>query len=218
MSDLSENVSRVRQSPAILRVHPSIRISRSGLLIPARIPLHSWEAVGKQIFSVAESSVWWLADWLAYGEHAFQDRYLEAIKSTHLNYQTLRNYVWVARRFELSRRRDTLTFGHHAELAALDRPEQDYWLRKAEELGWSRNQLRREVRASLRERDFTITTGNTDRNEDPRTQSEASRTLKLILTEEQIARFKSLADAQDLELEEWAKKVLDAVVVAHAEL
>jgi hypothetical protein len=58
----------------------------------------------------------------------------------------------VAGRFELSRRRDSLSFGHHAEVAALPGPEQDFWLRKAEEFGWPVRRLRREVRASLAER------------------------------------------------------------------
>ena len=43
-----------------------------------------------------------------------------------LDYQTLRNYAWVARRFAMSRRRDTLSFGHHAEVPALPEPEQGY--------------------------------------------------------------------------------------------
>ena len=75
--------------------------------------------------------------WLVYGESQFKDRYEEAIRRTSLNYQTLRNYTWVARRFDLSRRRDNLSFGHHAEVAALDPPEQEFWLRKAEKYGWS---------------------------------------------------------------------------------
>jgi hypothetical protein len=89
---------------------------------------------------------------MIYGESAYTGRYREAIEKTSLDYQTLRNYAWVARRFPMSRRRDTLSFGHHAEVAALQGPEQDYWLRKAEELRWSRNQLRREVHTSLTER------------------------------------------------------------------
>jgi hypothetical protein len=58
----------------------------------------------------------------------------------------------VARRFSLSRRRDKLSFGHQVEVAALSDPEQNYWLRKAEEESWSRNRLRREVRESYRQR------------------------------------------------------------------
>ncbi len=32
--------------------------------------------------------------------------------------------AWVARRFPVSRRRDTVSFQHHAEVAALPEPEQ----------------------------------------------------------------------------------------------
>src|SRR5713226_3499954 len=128
----------------------SVALRKSGLVFARIIPFRTWECVGQQLFAVADSSTWWIADWLAYGESTFQSRYYEASQKTSLKYQTLRNYAWVARRFELSRRRDNLSFGHHAEVSALDRPEQDYWLRKAEELGWSRNQLRAQVRTSLR--------------------------------------------------------------------
>src|SRR6266536_1438757 len=57
--------------------------------------------------------------WLAHGQAAYRSRYRTAIEQTGLDYQTLRNYAWVAGRFELSRRRDTLSFGRHAEAAAL---------------------------------------------------------------------------------------------------
>jgi hypothetical protein len=133
-------------------VNGSVLLRRSGLIISRPLRFHIWEQVGQQLLVTAESSVWWIADWLLYGETTFHDRYREAITRTSLDYQTLRNYVWVARRFDLSRRRDNLSFGHHAEVAALNRPEQDFWLRKADELGWSRNELRRQVRQSLRER------------------------------------------------------------------
>ena len=50
-----------------------------------------------------------------------------------LDYQTLRNYAWVARRFPAGRRRAGVSFAHHAEVARLPEPEQDYWLRRAED-------------------------------------------------------------------------------------
>ena len=128
-------------------------LPRTGLQLPANISLNGWLALGVQLSVIASSSAWCLGDWLIYGEDVYPGRYRDAIEQTSLDYKTLRNYAWVARRFSVSRRRDTLSFGHHAEVAALPRPEQDYWLRKAEELGWSRNHTRREVRASLAERD-----------------------------------------------------------------
>jgi hypothetical protein len=58
---------------------------------------------------------------------------------------------WVVGQFELSRQRDTLRFGHHAEVAALPGPKQDFWLLKVEEFGWPVTRLRRELQASLAE-------------------------------------------------------------------
>jgi hypothetical protein len=176
------------------------------------------EDIGRQIISVANSSTWWIADWLVYGESRFKDRYLEAIAETSLNYQTLRNYAWVARRFDHSRRRDKLSFGHHSEVAALESPEQDYWLRKAEELDWSRNQLRSQIRASLRERgNPAAETPGTDGNEasgandDKTALNGATSTLSLALTSEQITLFERSAGAHNMGLREWALGILESV-------
>jgi hypothetical protein len=65
-----------------------------------------------------------------------------------LNYQTLRNYAWVARRFSMSRRRDELSFGHHMEVARLTTAEQDRWLDQAIEHRWTTGQLRRQLKES----------------------------------------------------------------------
>jgi hypothetical protein len=165
---------------------------------------------------------------VAYGERTFQDRYRDAVQRTSLNYQTLRNYVWVARRFDLPRRHDGLSFGHHAEVAALDQPEQDYWLRKAEELKWSRNRLRSEVRSSLQQRRLTrisfttCETSGREKNEDnPGNWQEpdqgvpdqiGDRTLKMRLTAHQFTQFTIAADKRNQQLEEWALQVLQAAV------
>ena len=59
--------------------------------------------------------------------------------ATGLDYQTLREYGVVARRFEWSRRRDNLSFQHHAEVCALTGAEQDRWLDLAAPNRWSRS-------------------------------------------------------------------------------
>lgn len=182
--------------------------------------------MGEQLFAVADSSTWWIADWLVFGESAFLDRYEEAIRKTQLNYQTLRNYAWVARRFDMSRRRGELTFGHHAELAALDKPEQDYWLHKAVEYGWSRNRLRSEVRGSWRERQDQAGSAAADSAIDgpeaiaPRFSIRqgigcpSRETLALQLTPEQVEMFRSIAENQHLSLDEWAISVLETAALS----
>ena len=62
-------------------------------------------------------------------------------------YQTITDAKWVAGRFEISRRRENLTWSHHREVAGIeDDAEQDAFLDAAETGGWSKKRLRAEVR------------------------------------------------------------------------
>ena len=97
--------------------------------------------------TIADSSAWCLGDWVVFGASRYSDRYLRAIEQAGLEYQTLRNYAWVARRFESSRRREALSFQHHAEVASLPEPEQDLWLQRADAAQWSKTELRRRISA-----------------------------------------------------------------------
>lgn len=130
----------------------TVMLSRRGLQLPRELPFDLWLGIGRQLSAVSTSAAWCLGDWLAFGQKAYAGRYRQAIEQTSLDYQTLRNYAWIARRFALSRRRDTLSFAHHAEVAALAEPEQDFWLRKAEEHRWPVKRLRQQVSTSLADR------------------------------------------------------------------
>lgn len=203
---------------SLIELHPSVQVTKTAMLFSKAPSLSSWEDIGRRLTSVADSSAWWIADWLVYGENMFKDRYLEAIEKTSLSYQTLRNYAWVGRRFSHSRRRDNLSFGHHSEVAALEPPEQDYWLRKAEEYSWSRNQLRKQVRASLRQRgNPSVEPPGADENDAPRPiNNETSPSpapasvLSLILTSDQITLFERIALTYKMELQEWALSILES--------
>lgn len=131
--------------------HPDrVLISQVGLSFPDSLSFEEWERAGRQVSRIADTSAWCLGDWVIYGQSRYIDRYQRAIKSAGLDYQTLRNYAWVARRFEPFRRRPGLSFQHHAEAASLPPGQQDYWLDRAERHSWSRNQLRQHIRAAVR--------------------------------------------------------------------
>jgi hypothetical protein len=198
-------------------------LPRKGLDLSSNMMLsfEKWLYIGEVLASVRTSSAWCLGDWLVYGEMAYSGRYRDAIKQTSLDYQTLRNYAWVARRFPISRRRDTLSFGHHAEVASLPEPEQDFWLRKAETYGWSTNRLRREVRASLSERAVThdtktngTTLGELVNGEAQGALPEAADgdnqrlhlQLKVPVTEFELCR--AAAEKSGLSVEAWAVRAL----------
>ena len=199
-----------------LRGH--VVVPRTGLQFPYQLPFEAWLGVGAQLAAVAGSSAWCLGDWLVYGQAAYGSRYRDAVERTGLDYQTLRNYAWVAGRFELSRRRDTLSFGHHAEVAALPEPEQDFWLRKAEEFGWSTMRLRHEVRASLAER------GQEPPDLEPAGRAGRSLkgqrkgrhlTVRVTLTPRQLESCERAARTQGMSLTAWAARALERAAQAN---
>ncbi|MEU4469118.1 LmbU family transcriptional regulator [Streptomyces sp. NPDC024017] len=203
-------------------------VRKSGMVFPENLPERSWERIGSNLRELVNSSAWWLADWLIYGETTYGwRRYKEAIERTGLDYQTLRNYAWVARRFEHHRRRDGLSFAHHAEVTRLSPPEQDYWLRKAEQQKWSRNELRRAVRASLAVQSDTaeVPAGGADeQREVPRLAESAAEkrrqkvtTLTIELSADQLEHYSKAAAAHGMPVDKWVARMLETADLPAAE-
>jgi hypothetical protein len=204
----------IRSRSSILRTargNDTLILPKNGLHFSGQLSFEKWVWIGKQLSDLTSSSAWRLGDWLAYGESAYKGRYRDAVEQTSLDYQTLRNYAWVAKRFTLSRRRDALSFGHHAEVAVLSEPEQDFWLRKAEQERWSRNRLRREVRASLRERERVAGAEQPSSSPGAREpERQSSTTIQLRLSPEQRETCQAAAEACGVGLEIWAVQVLES--------
>lgn len=175
------------------------QVQRSGLILPRRLPFDVWRQIGKEICMVTNSCAWWIGDWLAYGENSFGDRYEQAIADTSLDYQTLRNYAWIARKFTRSRRRDNLSFGHHAEVAALIDIEQDMWLTRAERFSWSRNELRRRIRAARL----------ANHQQPPHDDGTEFRVLKIDVPTQRLDQWRKAAERMNCSVAEWIVAILD---------
>ena len=102
-----------------------------------------WLRQGGRLGVAGRSSGWWIGDWVRYGAATYGQRYAVTTRVTGYNDQTLMNMVYVATRFEISRRRENLSWSHHAELAALDREQQEFWLNHATANRLSVQDLRR---------------------------------------------------------------------------
>lgn len=173
--------------------------SSVGLTLPAGLAFDRWQAIGRRIGDVADSSTWWLADWAAYGEGTYGEKYRHAIAVTGFGYQTLRNYAWVARRFDVSRRRDELSFAHHAEVAALDEDEREEWLDRAQRDNWSRNELRAQLRRALGGR--------------PGANLEQ---VSLAVDPERLGRWRAAAADEGLDLADWLAGIADRAALREA--
>jgi len=164
----------------------------------------AWEEQGREFASRADATCWEIGDWIVRAETDFDGeerrprRYMRAADLTGLKHGTLRNRACVARKFDSSRRRDNLTFAHHAVVSS--RNDAEDWLARAEEHGWSEKDLRREV-------------SEANGRLEPKV-----RPVRVILSidPDLHAKFLKAAGGQD-EVKDWAIEVLqDAVRKAEA--
>jgi hypothetical protein len=124
--------------------------SETALVLDADLTQSEWEEIGHTLGRANRASAWWIGDWINYGEDAgyvSRGKYETAAAITSLGIETLRQYSYVSRRFESSRRLDDLSFGHHQSAAALPTVEQDEVLPRAVAESWSIAKLRAETRA-----------------------------------------------------------------------
>jgi hypothetical protein len=94
-----------------------------GLAISDQLTFEEWQAAGETLKRMEGAIQWWVGDWLVYGECKWGEMYSQALDATSKAYQTLANYKYVAEKFQFSRRRENLTWGHHEAVAGLDNPK-----------------------------------------------------------------------------------------------
>jgi hypothetical protein len=114
------------------------------------IAVDDWIRAGKRLGAMTRCSQWWLGDWVRYGTGRWGEKYKEAARITGYDVHSLRNIAYVAGRVEVSRRRDNLTWSHHAEVCSLDPVGQDKWLDLACSERMSVSDLRVELRSVRR--------------------------------------------------------------------
>lgn len=127
-------------------VAPRTRLTSVAWLAHVSLTLDEWQAQGGRLGIASRSTNWWLGDWLRFGIARYGQKYAIGSGLTGYDEHTLMNMVYVASRFKISRRREHVSWSHHAELAALDESEQEHRLDRvgAEELSIRR--LRTELR------------------------------------------------------------------------
>jgi hypothetical protein len=119
---------------------------------PRDLDLAEWVEQGHRIGMMGRSAGWWIGDWLRYGNAKYGEKYSRAMKITGYDAQTLMNMVWVCSRIEISRRREKLSWSHHAEVAAVDLLLQEQLLNQAEAERLSVRDLREVIRLERRSR------------------------------------------------------------------
>jgi hypothetical protein len=110
---------------------PQPELTRVGWLADTELSYEDWLRQGSRLGLAGRNAAWWVGDWVRYGTARYGSKYTAAARTTGYDRQTLMNMVYVATRYEVSRRRENLSWSHHAELAALHVEDQERWLDRA---------------------------------------------------------------------------------------
>lgn len=128
------------------------------------LPWEDYENLGAFLGQMNRACAWWVGDLIIYGEEFFGHYHAQVEGALGLAPQTIANRASVARHIPPSKRRPSLPFGVHAEVAYLEPSERDRWLDRAELGAWTRAKLRQEMGRGnkLGLVDDLVVTGNHD--------------------------------------------------------
>jgi len=122
------------------------KLTEVSLEITPGIEFEKWEQIGLALKRIRKANMWWLGDWLNYGERKYGEMYTQALEITDYDYNTLAHLKQTADKVEISRRRPNLSFSHHMEVKGMEPKDQEKWLGKAEEGGWDRAEMRKNIK------------------------------------------------------------------------
>lgn len=116
------------------------------LKLASDLTFDAWGELGNRLAAMDRKLNWWIGDWWAAGQHRYGERAKVAAEDIFgKEIQTLMNIGSICRSFETSRRREVLSFKHHAEVSGLPPDQADKLLDRAEVERLSTRELRREV-------------------------------------------------------------------------
>lgn len=120
--------------------------SNMGLQIVGEPTFEAWSEIVAVYTHIDDRSSWWLGDAIVYGEEHFGEKYAQVVDVGDKKHQTILNIVSVCQRVQQSRRRDCMSFGHHAAIAYMFPQTGDEFLVRAQRERWSVTELRAEVK------------------------------------------------------------------------
>jgi hypothetical protein len=119
----------------------------TGLYLPPDLPFDQYVAIGGLLAFAGRMINFYIADWLAHGEHVYGHKFSQAAEVLGKAPQTLLNIQAVGRMVPPSRRRPkTVDFWHHYEIRSLPPNDQRRLLKRAETEHLTKSELRRIVR------------------------------------------------------------------------
>jgi len=120
------------------------QLTRTSLTLRAGLTFEDYQRIANGLTLIEGAVQWWWGDLLISAEATLGEQYAQLVDEKAA--RTLSNYAWVASKLDPPRRREALSWSHHAEVAALEPKTQDDWLKQAEDEQWTRAKLRAAIK------------------------------------------------------------------------
>lgn len=215
----------VEDRPALVLHHEQAYVTETptGLIFREDTPFEVWGRLTARLIVAHKRLEFAIADAINFGR-GYGERYAAWVHDSQLAPQTLHNIALVGRQVEPSRRREDISFSHHAEVASLPPKMQDTLLDLAAENGWKREEIRdaaRQARAQIKaaERALLPTPTITDPDVrilvgDARSLNLESETVDLVVTSPPYALSKAYTGG-DVASDDWQDFMLEWLREAH---
>lgn len=124
-------------------------VTPTALILPPDTPYAECEALAAMFGQLHRTSAWLIGDLMNHVERVYGETVGQVAEATGLSPGTIHNYTSVCAHIPRSRRRATVPFSTHAELAYLPPDEQEKWLKEAAAKKWTKAELRQARKTEL---------------------------------------------------------------------
>ena len=121
-------------------VSQNCQFDKTALIIKRTLNWEECQILVNCLHGMHTAIAWYAGDLMNYTYSLFGENFAQLFKDW--DPQTLSNWKWVAKSIPASRRRETVKWSIHAQVAKLPSDQQEKWLQATEENKWSVRQLK----------------------------------------------------------------------------
>ena len=92
-------------------------VTTSSMILKPGISFEEWQLIGDQLGGIAKGVMFWIGDWLVFGEEQYGEKYAQAMEITGYSYRTVKQAKYIAKKFPPKKRDERLTFTHYTAVA-----------------------------------------------------------------------------------------------------
>lgn len=175
------------------------RATTTALVLDEDLGHGAWRQILGRILRLSDSSAWWIGDALAYGEWRYGEKYREVLDALELNYDRARDYAYVSGNVPPAVRRADLSWSHHRAVAKLVPSDQEAWLARAADEGWSKRELVDALDPGL-----------------PPPAPSVLEQVRVTVDVDRLERYTAAAARVEASLQDWMIAVLDVAAAGDA--